>query len=173
MEGEVFLCLAYLPPQGFSFWSKGVQVGNVFADLEGGIPEAKSSEEVLIAGDLDARMKVERDWMDTSNIEFHLGVGSPDAFEATGLRGKRCSADKMVNALGKVLLQLLRGTDLSVLYGRMKGKDGAFTSIHSFGYSVIDLYIASTGAAVTAEGFEVLEILRELSDHMTMKVGSR
>jgi hypothetical protein len=127
--------------------------------------------EVLIARDLTARIGVERDWIDTSDIEFHSGVGSLDAFEPAGLRGEGSSADKMVNARGKVILQLLRGTDLSVLNGRVKGDEyGAFTSIHSFENSVVDLYIASTGAAATVEGLEVLETLRELLDYRPMKL---
>jgi hypothetical protein len=44
-------------------------------------------------------------------------------------------------------------------------EEGAFTSIHSNGNSIIDLYIASTGVAEAAERLEVLEKLRGLSDH--------
>jgi hypothetical protein len=65
-----------------------------------------------------------------------------------------------------VLLQLLRGAGSSILNGRVSGdEEGAFTSIHSNGISVIDLYIASRGVAEAAERLEVLEKLRGLSDH--------
>jgi hypothetical protein len=64
-----------------------------------------------------------------------------------------------------VLLQLLRGTGLGILNGRVSGdENGAFTSIHSNGNSVIDLYIASRGVAEVAEQLEVLEKLRGMSD---------
>jgi hypothetical protein len=167
MGGALFVCLAYLRPPGSVFWSRGAHEADVFQELEDDIAEAKLAGEVLIAGDLNARIGIEKDWVDTSNIEYHAGVGSPDAgFQLANINEERCSADKTIDARGRVLLQLLRGTGLSVLNGRVSGdEEGAFTSIHSNGNSVIDLYIASTGVAEAAERLEVLEKLRGLSDH--------
>jgi endonuclease/exonuclease/phosphatase (EEP) superfamily protein YafD len=78
MGGALFLCLAYLPPPGSVFWSRGAHEADVFQELEDDIVEAKLAGEVLIAGDLNARIRVEKDWVDTSDIEYHAGVGSPD-----------------------------------------------------------------------------------------------
>jgi hypothetical protein len=117
--------------------------------LEDDILEAKLAREILIAGDLHTRIGVEKDWVDTSDIEYHAEMGSPDAgFQLASFSEERCSAHKTIDARGGVLLQLLRETRLNVLNGRVSGdEEGAFTSIHDNGNSVIDLYIASTGVA--------------------------
>jgi exonuclease III len=167
MGGALFLCLAYLPPPGSIFWSRGAHEADVFQKLEDDIAEAKLGGEVLIAGDLNARIGIEKDWVDTSDIEYHAGVGAPDAgFQLASLNTERCSADKTIDACGRVLLQLLKETGFSVLNGREGGDEQrAITSIHSNGNSVIDLYMASAGVAEAAERLEVLEKLRGLSDH--------
>jgi hypothetical protein len=168
--GALFLCLAYLPPTGSVFWSRGAHEADVFQELEDDIAEAKLAGEVLIAGDLNARIGVEKDWVDTSDTEYYAGVGSPDTgFQLASFSEERCSADKTIDACGRVLLQLLRGTGLSFLNGRVSGdEEGAFTSIHNNGNSVIDLYIASTGVAEAAERLKVPGKLRGLLDHRPM-----
>jgi hypothetical protein len=79
MGGALFLCLAYLPPPGSVFWSRGAHEADVFQELEDDIAEAKMAGEIFIAGDLNARIGIEKDWVDTSDIEYHAGVGAPDA----------------------------------------------------------------------------------------------
>jgi hypothetical protein len=74
MGGALFLCLAYLPPLGSVFWSRGAHEADVFQELEDDIVETKLAGEILIAGDLNARIGIERDWVDTSDIEYHAGV---------------------------------------------------------------------------------------------------
>jgi hypothetical protein len=124
MGGALFLCIAYLPPPGSVFWSRGAHEGDVFQELEDDIAEAKLAGEVLIAGDLNARIGVEKDWVDTRDIAYHAEVGSPDTgFQLTSFNEERCSADKTIDARGRVLLQLLRGTGLSVLSGRVSGDE--------------------------------------------------
>lgn len=70
---DLFLCLAYLPPQGSVFWERGASETDVFMELESEIAEARSKGEVLLAGDLNAWIGEERDWVETEgDIE---GVG--------------------------------------------------------------------------------------------------
>jgi hypothetical protein len=68
MGGAFFLCLAYLPPPGSVFWSRGAHEADVFQELEDDIAEAKLAGEILIAGDPNARIGIERDWVDTSDV---------------------------------------------------------------------------------------------------------
>jgi hypothetical protein len=71
-----------------------------------------------------------------------------------------------VNAKGRVLLQMLRGSGLSVLNRRMAGHEfGSFTSISSQGMSVIDLYVAMSHLVERVRMLEVLGLLQGLSDH--------
>jgi hypothetical protein len=119
--------------------------------------------EVLLVGDFNARIGGERDW----KIERHADLSDliREVLPA-GLRTERRSEDSTVNGRGKLLLQLLRGTGLSVLNGRTKGdEDGRFTSIRSQGKSVIDLFVASPELAGEVRSLEVLDLLQELSDH--------
>lgn len=166
-EGDLFLCLAYLPPQGSVFWERGASEADVFAEIEGQIAEARCIGEVLLAGDLNARIGVEMDWIETGEIERHVGLGnSLEECFPTGLQTERRSQDATVNGRGRVLLQLLRGMGLSVLNGRMRGDEmGAFTSIRSQGKSVIDLFVASPRLAGRVRSLEVMGLLQELSDH--------
>ncbi len=176
MGGELYVCLVYLPPRGSVFWSRGAEEADVLAEIEGEIAEAQLGGEVLLAGDFNARIGMERDWIDTSDIERFAGVGASDieCGSAGGCLRDRRSADETVDSRGRLLLQLLRGTGLCVLNGRTDGDlEGAFTSIHSFGSSVIDLFLASRGAAGAVERLEVLEVLRELSDHRPVLLSFR
>jgi exonuclease III len=159
-------CLSTSGPRSV-FWSRGAHEADVFQELEDDIAEATLAGEILITGDLNARIGIEKDWEDTSNIEYHAEVGAPDAgFQLASLNTERCSADKTIDTRGRVLSQLLRETRLSVLNGRVSGDEKrAFTSIHNNGHSIIDLYMASAGVAEAAERLEVLEKLRGLSDH--------
>jgi hypothetical protein len=45
MGGALFLCLAYLPPPGSVFWSRGAHEADVFQELEDDIAEAKLARE--------------------------------------------------------------------------------------------------------------------------------
>jgi hypothetical protein len=73
--GDLFLCLAYLPPRGSVFYERGVSQKDVFTELESGIAEARCKGEVLLAGDLNARIGEEKDWFETEDIEWYAGVG--------------------------------------------------------------------------------------------------
>jgi hypothetical protein len=87
------------------FWSRGAHEADVFQELEDDIAEAKLAGEVLIAGDLNARIGVEKDWVDARDIEYHAGEGSLDTgFQLTSFSEERCSADKTIDARGRVLL---------------------------------------------------------------------
>ena len=177
-DGEdLFLCLAYFAPRGSVFWERGVSEADVFAELEGEIAEARCQGEVLLAGDFNARIGEEVDWIETGDIERHAGLGEGlGEVLPAGLRTERRSEDLTVNGRGKVLLQLLKGAGLSVLNGRTKGDEsGAFTSIRSQGRSVIDLFVASPKLAESVESLEVMGLLQELSDHrpvlLTLSLG--
>lgn len=163
----LFLCLAYLPPRGSVFWERGVSETDVFAELESEIAEMRCTGEVLLAGDFNARIGRERDWIETEDIERHAGLsGLIGEILPDGLKTERRSEDLTVNGRGRMLLQLLRGAGLSVLNGRARGdEDGVFTSIRTQGKSAIDLFIASPELAGEVLSLEVLDLLQELSDH--------
>jgi hypothetical protein len=50
-------------------WSRGAHEADVFQELEDDVAGAKLAGEILFAGDLNARIGIEKDWIDTSDIE--------------------------------------------------------------------------------------------------------
>jgi hypothetical protein len=50
MGGALFLCLAYLPPSGSVFWSRGAHEADVFQELEDDVRRQSWRERFLLRG---------------------------------------------------------------------------------------------------------------------------
>ena len=81
-----------------------------------------NTKNIMIIGDLIAR------------------IGEEQTVELSGIRKSRSSSDKVINAKGLALLNLLQVYNLRIVNGTTKSdQNGEFTFLNRNGQSVIDL----------------------------------
>ncbi|XP_066590571.1 trichohyalin-like [Prorops nasuta] len=135
-----------------------VYIGNGIRNKEEGIRRIVDREQqkrCLIGGDWNARTG-------------EIGTGKVDEGEGDG----RESKDKVVNAEGKRMLELVGEMGLEIWNGRIEGdREGDFTYVGHMGRSVIDYVV---GDRRTRRGIKGMEIeVRTESDHLPLVVETK
>ena len=149
------LGLYYVPCESSRHWDK-----NLFDEIQEDIACLKrQSSHILLMGDFNARRGKLDDY-----VELDEGVSEVP---------RRSNRDEKVNTNGRMLIDLRKTTDMSLLNGRT-GKDegiGEFTCITHNGKSTIDYFMIDSPGAPLVQDFEVLEFDRCLYDvHCPVKI---
>ena len=116
----------------------------------------------LLCGDFNAR---------TGNLNNSLQDCEEDTYEfiQLDLRGYRQSQDKIVNAFGRLLLEMCATCDLTIVNGACPGDElGNFTYVSSTGSSRIDYFISSIEFAEKVVELKVAE--RFESKHLSIEI---
>ena len=133
-DENVFLCGAYIPPE----YSRNAvsQKTDYFEALEDSITRYSEQGNVLIMGDLNARIGVDK--TQQTDIPVLDNIIPQDHTQMFA----RSSCDSNINRYGKKLRQLCQGHDLVVANGRTPGDQlGNFTCYNNRGASVVDYVI--------------------------------
>ena len=135
LETDIYLCAAYIVPDSSPFAADR----DVYEDIIKDIEHFTTMGNVALIGDLNSRLGISQ--------ERHYGVDYndhvPDIIPEHTPR--RSSKDKVVNANGRKLLQLLTNHDMLVANGRVCGDlNGNFTCRKYNGDSVVDMFITQS-----------------------------
>ena len=138
LKNNLFLCAAYIPPQ----YSKNTESKKVdyFQTLNDSILKYGSQGNIMIAGDLNARIGVDHtnSMHKTSVVDGIL----PEELMSSRVTKPRMSCDDKINAYGKKLLELSRSFNLKIANGSVPGdRQGNFTCHHNKGASVVDYIV--------------------------------
>ena len=130
------LVCAYIPPCGST--AVDLQRLDVWGVLRELVSGAMLSSDVMILGDLNARTGTLPDFVSGCPTSFH---GPPPV--GTPRRSKDVVSSGCVNAHGRALSALCRGTGMRIVNGRTSGdQHGEFTFQSMQGPSVIDYVVA-------------------------------
>jgi len=151
-----FICHASVyDDHNYDLWS---QVENVIVKCKSDFNDPN----VLIMGDLNARIGTENDFIENDTNMF---IPVPDNYDTDDVLPIRKSKDKTVNNFGRKLLDFCKTTGMRVLNGRTKGdEEGNFTFISHTGKSVVDHALSSVQFLCTIVSFTVGS--NPESDHM-------
>ncbi|GAQ93593.1 hypothetical protein KFL_016880010, partial [Klebsormidium nitens] len=172
---DLFLCLAYLPPDGSTWYQQiGTSIEEIFEQVTQDAAVAMSLGEVLLAGDLNARTSSFCDWLDMGDIELFAGVSDVESSGELEFTPPRASEDKVVNRAGRLLLEFCKAADCRILNGRVQGDEaGSATCFPAGGgSSLVDVFVASASLAQQADKLVVSDALPD-SDHRMVTLGLR
>ena len=112
MPEDVYICAAYLPPINSSYAHKA-QNASLFDVLEDEISKYSRKGQVILLGDLNARVNVkDKDYIQHDNISHNL---LPQCYIADNIYFDRNSQDKgPTNEQGKQLLDFCIGTRMKL-----------------------------------------------------------
>ena len=129
------------------------------------------SGDIIMAGDLNARIGLEPDYLlpDKSTSELESECNTSFSSQAR----ERSSMDTKVNASGRALIELLISNNMAVLNGRTIGDiNGAHTCLKYNGSSVVDYVAVSDDLLNQVKLFRCLDF-SHLSDHKPIQVTLR
>ena len=169
LKQKLYICIAYIPPPDSSY-SQKLQY-DILDQVENDIRKLKTSGEILILGDLNARTGNSADYIqnDTSNYlplddEYTLDINiSP-----------RNSQDTITDERGKHLLELCIGSQLRILNGRTIGDSCGYYTSHQYnGSSTVDYGISSSTMLRDIVYFKIHPFIGTISDHCMTSLAIR
>ena len=161
---DLILYFTYVSPEGSSIYSNVDDTEqNGILLLQDNIDHVKlnySNAMLLLAGDLNARIKDLLDYIPDDNL-IHV-FGDTD-YCSSSFDLPRQSKDSRCNTFGRSLINMCCTHDLHVLNGRFNDHLGNFTCVSGDGASVVDYMIACENLFRYVTFFSVLN--RDESDH--------
>ncbi len=164
-ERDMYLACAYLPPQKSSIFSwYDVDVCEM---LELDVIRYSNQGDVLICGDLNARVGNIADYIENDNTEY---TPLPNMYIPDSFTKKRFTLDQKSNEYGKWLTELCISAKLAIVNGRCIGDfRGAYTSHQPEGASVVDYNVISKSVFDEVNSFTV-QSLTDFSDHCPLSI---
>ena len=154
----IFLCCTYIVPRNSVFFHTSNNM-NKLQILQDEISRFKTKGEIIILGDLNARIGTE--FVDA----FQEPISAIESNVVSDRLLPRSNKDPTINQNGKELMSMINEAHLSVLNGRTPGEcQGEFTYHGALGSSTIDLCITSRDVMNTVLYLQVLPAVF-FSDH--------
>ena len=168
---DIVLVFTYIAPERSPIYSpendNGIMILNekIF-DIKSNYPNA----DIIIAGDLNSRIKDFQDFIPEDELDFVFGETD---YPSDSFQLKRKSKDcDVYNRFGLSLIDLCCEYDVHILNGRLfNDVDGNITCISNDGMSVVDYIIASSNLFESFSSFSVDEY--DVSDHFPLKCSLR
>ena len=159
----IFCCFAYMPPaNSVVTCNKASQ----WSTLEREVAEYKTQEDMILCGDLNARVG--------NMLDYIMNDSSPhveqyySGYESDNAIPQRKNQDVQTNTQGKCLIDLYVSSGRRIVNGRHnEDPSGKFTRYIPRGCSVIDYVIMSENLLYTVEEFSISD-LPIYSDHCAL-----
>jgi exonuclease III len=181
-DADIFLCVIYILPPGSPILERDNL--DFFYILETGIARYENYGNIIVCGDLNARVGDRDDVLQNNDLYSYVEVCDDDmCVEAESNIPDRVSEDRVVNTNGRRLLSLCKSTGLLIGNGRL-GQDrgiGRFTCCTEKGRSCIDYVLLYPCCLDLVHDFKVLDLteysvhspivmcLKTARDHVTVK----
>ena len=164
LEKDLFICACYIPPVNSPYYDDN------FLKLETEIPQVSDKGNILLIGDLNARIANRSDFIENEDeLCGTLQNILPDEY-ICDFNINRNSVDSVFNSRGQQLLDLCIASQLRVLNGRLIGDMlGNMTCYKPNGTSTVDYALASVDLVNSVNFFQVLDP-SYLSDHVQIDV---
>ena len=164
LEKDLFVCACYIPPVNSPYYDDD------FSKLEVEISQLSDKGNILIMGDLNARIADKLDFIENENdIHDRLQDLLPDEY-THDFNINRNSQDKVYNNQGQQLLDLCIASQLRILNGRYVGDSlGNLTCYKANGASTVDYALANVNLINAINFFQVSDP-SYLSDHAQIAV---
>ncbi|CAG2193071.1 unnamed protein product [Mytilus edulis] len=164
LKKDIYVCACYIPPLSSTYFNDD------FILLENEISKLSSKGNILIIGDLNARVSNHLDFIsDENNIHDDLLNLLPDDYLGDS-HIYRNSLDKVLNPHGKQLIDLCIASRLRILNGRFVGDlFGNVTCYKHNGSSTVDYALSDMDLMSSIEYFYIGEPTY-LSDHVPISV---
>ena len=166
LKSDLYLCLAYLCPQGSTFYTHE-NTTEPFDNLTQDIAKAQAQYgSVLLAGDLNARTGTMLDFLTTDEHADIPDQGPPSITDLPAKVPARQSLDREApNTFGKQLIAVCQDASLLILNGRVDGDTSGQLTCHTHnGASLVDYFIASP-SIFTSQPHLHVDTLPPDSDH--------
>lgn len=161
LNQDIHLCVAYIPPQD-STYSKRLNQ-NLLDQVETDIYNYKKEGEVILMGDLNARVGTSQDFI-KNDSDNHIPLDNNYTLDTP--QKPRTSCDKTLDNRGKHLLEICIGAQLRMLNGRKLGDTVGYHTCHQYnGSSVVDYALCSESLLMKIPYFKVHNFIGTLSDH--------
>jgi len=163
LDKNLYIGFTYIVPSNSTYIANCTSDVDPMADLESFVGQYRRGDNVLIMGDLNARIARKPDYIANDSDKF----GSyGDFYEVDQVEIGRCSQDEHVSNQGSKLLDICRGNKMRVLNGRTLGDlEGKFTCHQKNGSSAVDFGIVNEEAMHLINVFRVHDFMGDLSDH--------
>ena len=161
---DLYVCACYVPPLSSSYYNED------FILLENEISKLSSKGNILVIGDLNARVSDHLDFINyENNINHELNNLLPDNYIGD-IHINRNSLDKVFNPQGKQLIDLCVASQLRILNGRFIGDWlGNLTCFKHNGASTVDYALSDLDLMSSIDYFHIGEP-SYLSDHVQISV---
>ena len=164
LKKDLFICACYVPPVSSPYYEDD------FLKLENEILNISNLGDILIVGDLNARISDTPDFIYNEN-ESQSSIQNilPDNY-SVDVNLHRHATDKVLNTQGQGLIDLCIASQLRILNGRFVGDMfGNFTCHKSYGASTVDYALTSVDLINSINFFKVNDPTY-LSDHSQISV---
>lgn len=165
LKKSTFLCYCYIKP----YQNKDTSELN-FSKLESEISNFASKGEILICGDLNARIGGLKDYIEQDSVNQTFSDCPVPPNYSPDVPIQRNHLDKISNLQGGLLSNICRNNHLRILNGRFLGDSlGYFTFYNCNGQSTVDYMLASPNIFYEIKLFQV-HPPSEHSDHCMISV---
>lgn len=163
LEKDLFICACYIPPVNSPYYD------DEFLKLETEISQVSDKRNILLVGDLNARICYRSDFIENEDeLSGTLQNILPDEY-ICDFNINRNSVDSVFNSQGQQLLDLCIASQLRVLNGRFIGDMlGNMTCYQPNGTIIVDYALANVDLVHFVNFFQVLDPY--LSDHAQIAV---
>ena len=158
----------YISPEGSPIYTANNNINGIerFEDTLLDIVSEFPDDDIVLAGDLNARCGLLQDVIEEDNVDFIFHEQN-DLYEEDTFDLKRQSKDNIINNFGRSLIELCKSFGIHMLNGRvLNDNEGNFTCTANNGCSLVDYVIVSSNLFTNILYFDIG--LRSESDHFPL-----
>ena len=168
LSNSDLLCFLYISPEGSPIYADKGDTNGIerFEDILLDIVSEYPDDDIVLAGDLNARCGLLQDIVEEDNVDF-IFQDQNVQYEEDSFNINRNSKDNTHNNFGRSLVELCKRFGIHILNGRIcNDQEGNFTCTSNNGRSLVDYVIVSSNLFKNITSFDIG--LRSESDHFPL-----